>query len=171
MKDDADREALLHSWDDQTYTLDYQKADGSMPFDRMVNVAVGSVPRDTQTAFLRYEFATKQFASHYFGPGIQLATMTVHHEPRTRDFVPFEVVYCWVEHRPSGSVERQHAELITSPLHEYTINVGGWRDPTMKWVRLNLQDQGPDGDRQDYGYADGQDVGAGRNRPGCVSLG
>jgi hypothetical protein len=55
--------------------------------------------------------------------------------------------------------------LITSPAHEYTLNVGGFRDPTMNWVRMNLKSQGPEGDRVKYGYSDGQDVGPGATAP------
>ena len=161
VKQAMDRVALFHSWDDQTYTLDYQKEDDSMPFDRMVTAHVSPVPSGVQTAYLRYEFETARFARHYFGPGIQWVTMRVHHQPRTQTDVPFEVAYCWVEHRESGDVERQHTERVSSAAHEYTIHVGGVRDPTMKWVRLQLQRQGTDGDRVDYGYSDGQDVGDG----------
>jgi hypothetical protein len=87
--------------------------------------------------------------------------MTVHHQPRTTNFVPIEVTYCWVEHHESGDVERRHTELVSAPPWEYPINVGGFRDPTMKWLRLNLQGEGPEGGRVKYGYADGKDVGPG----------
>jgi hypothetical protein len=52
-----------------------------MPYDLMVNTGVTSVPPETKTAYLRYEFETEQFARHYFGPGIQMATMTIHNQP------------------------------------------------------------------------------------------
>src|SRR5262249_16729151 len=55
--------------------------------------------------------------------------------------------------------ERQHTELVLSPAYEYSINVGGFRDPTMKWVRMNLKDDSSK--KTAYGYSDGQDVGAG----------
>jgi hypothetical protein len=88
-----------------------------------------------------------------------MASMTVHHRPRAARFTPLEVTYCWVEHRESGDVERRHTELAASPAHEYVINVAGFRDPTMKWVRVNLKGQGPNGDRAGAGYSDGRDVG------------
>ena len=165
VKEVKNRVSLLHSWDDQTYLLDYQKTNGARPYDLMVNAAVTAVPAGTRTAYLRYEFQTAQYPKHYAGPGIQTATMTLHHQPRVTNAAPLEVTYCWIEHRDSGDVERQHTELVAPPAHEYHVNVGGFRDPTMKWVRVNLQGQGPDGDRVKYGYADGQDVGAGAKPP------
>ena len=156
---------LLHSWDDRTYVCDYEKADDSMPYDLMVNRPVSAVPPGTHTAYLRYEFQTERFAKSYFGPGIQMALMTVHYQPRHATFVPIEVTYCWVEHRETGDIERRHTELVTSPMHDYTIDVGGFRDPVMKWVRVNLQGFGPDGANVRYGYSDGQDVGPGAEAP------
>jgi hypothetical protein len=134
-----------------------------MPYDLMVNCPVASVPPATRTAYLRYEFETEQFARHYFGPGIQMATMTVHHQPRTTNFVPIAVTFCWTEHRESGDLERRHTELVTSATRDYTISVGGFRDPTMNWVRMNLKGYGPDGDKA--GYSDGQDVGSSAHPP------
>jgi hypothetical protein len=72
--------------------------------------------------------------------------------------VPLEVNYCWIEHRDTGDVERQHTELVNSPSQEYTINVGGFRDPTMKWIRVNLAGYGANGAAEKYGYSDGQEA-------------
>jgi hypothetical protein len=154
---------MLHSWDGRTFRPDYEKRTGDSPFDRMVNRDVADVPPGSTTAFVRYEFQTAQHVKSYSGPGIQYATMTVHHRPRIAGpFTPVEVTYCWTEHRESGDVERRHTQLVTSPAQEYTINVGGYRDPTMRWVRLNLKGSVPaDGGRVVYGYSDGQDVGPG----------
>jgi hypothetical protein len=163
VKSPKDRVTLLHSWDGQTCTRDYQKSDDAMPYDLMVNVGVTSVPPQTKTAFLRYEFETEQFARHYFGPGIQMAVMTIHSQPRNATFVPIEVTYCWIEHRETGDLERQHTELVTSSAYQYTINVGGFRDPTMRWVRVNLKGYGSQGYKR--GYSDGQDVGPGAKPP------
>jgi len=89
--------------------------------------------------------------------------MTVHHQPRTTNFVPFAVTLCWTEHRESGDLERRHTELVTSAMRDYTINAGGFRDPTMNWVRMNLAGSRPDGDKA--GYSDGQDVGSSAHPP------
>jgi len=161
----SDRVALLHSWDDRRYICDYQKTDPSPPWDLMVNTAVGDVPPNTTTAYLRYEFQTSRAARSYGGPGIQMATMTVHHQPRLARFVPIEVTFCWIEHRPEGDIQRQHTELVVTPNYEYRINVGGYRDPTMKWLRVNLKGSNPDGRDVKYGYSDGQDVGPGAKPP------
>lgn len=161
VKSAKDRVTLLHSWDGRTFTADYEKTNDATPFDLMVNRAVNAVPPASRAAFLRYEFATQRNAKSYSGPGIQMARMTVHHQPRVAGFTPIEVTYCWVEHRQEGDVERRHTELVESPAHEYTINVGGFRDPTMRWVRLNLKGSAPDGQKLAFGYSDGQDVGPG----------
>jgi hypothetical protein len=161
VKNPNDRVAMLHSWDGKTFSRDYQKDTDAPPFDMMVNRTVNDVPPGSTQAFLRYEFQTPQRAKSYAGPGIQYAAMTVHHQPRLTGFTPVEVTYCWVEHRRSGDVERRHTQLVTSPRQQFNIDVGGYRDPTMKWVRLNLKGSGPDGDKVAYGYSDGQDVGPG----------
>ena len=165
VKELRNRVSLLHSWDNESYCLDYQKTNGARPYDLMVNVPVTSVPPGTKSAYLRYEFETAQFPKHYFGPGIQTASVAVHHQPRATGFVPLEVTYCWTEHRDSGDLERQHTELVTSTAYEYGITIGGFRDPTMKWVRVNLKGQGPEGHRARYGYADRENVGAGAKPP------
>ena len=151
-----DRVTLLHSWNDRDYFQDYAKTTDNTPYDFMVNTPVTNVPPDTRTAYLRYEFETARFPKHYFGPGIQAATMTVYHQPKVTNFAPVEVTYCWVEHHEKGDIERRHIEWATSPSYEYNINVAGFRDPTMKWIRLNLKGHGPDGDAVTVGYSDGK---------------
>jgi len=156
--------SLQHSWDGKAFTTDYQKTDGNAPFDLMVNKDAGVVPAGTRAAFLRYEFLTPRNAKSYSGPGIQMAQMTVQHEPKVKGFTPIEVEYCWVEHRETGDVERRYRELVKSPAQEFTIHVGGFKDPTMKWVRLNLHRDvppGAPGAPVPFGYSDGQDVGPG----------
>ncbi|HXX94632.1 MAG TPA: hypothetical protein VEN81_13445, partial [Planctomycetota bacterium] len=138
--------ALLHSWDGKTFTEDFRKSDAALPYDLVVQKRLSPVPPGTREAYLRYQFETrgdpeKKWAS----PGIQTALMTVTHAPRTTGFVPIEVTYCWVEHRDEGDVERRHTALVTSPQQEYAINVAGYRNPTMKWVRMNLKGSSPEG--------------------------
>jgi hypothetical protein len=161
VKSKPERVSLLHSWDGREFTADFAKADGAAPFDLMVNRAVAAVPPDTRTAFFRYEFFTPRNARSYSGPGIQTARMAVQHRPRVTGFTPVEVTWCWVEHREGGDLERRHTEVVTSPAHEYAINVGGFRDPTMRWVRMNLQGSAPAGGDSGRGYSDGTDVGPG----------
>ncbi|WP_197356158.1 discoidin domain-containing protein [Aureliella helgolandensis] len=156
-----DRATLLHSFDGQTFVPDYEKADGDEPFDLMINRDVTPIPVGQREAYLRYEFQTQQYPRSYAGPGIQAARMLVQHEPRVKGFTPIEVTYCWIEHRESGDVERQHTQRIASPAEEYSINVGGYRDPTMQWVRLNLQGSAPADGKVTYGYSDGVDIGSG----------
>ena len=159
VKNPTDHVALLHSFDGKAFTQDYDKHTDAPPFDLMVNRSVADVPPGSIDAFVRYQFQTPQRARSYSGPGIQYATMTVHHRPKVTGFTPIEVTYCWTEHRESGDLERRYTQLVTSPAQEFRINVGGYRDPTMKWLRLNLKGAAPDGDKVVYGYSDGQDVG------------
>jgi hypothetical protein len=91
--------------------------------------------------------------------------MRVLHKPHDAKFQPIEVTYHWTEHREDGDVERSHTELVHSLPHRYTIHVAGRRDPTVHWVRFNLQGHGPDGGLDRYGYSDGVDVGPGWERP------
>jgi len=150
--------SLLHSFDGQTYTEDFRKADASLPYDKVVQARVDRIPADARTVRLRYQFETRGDPTKQWAmPGFQTALMTVHHQPRTPGFSPIEVTYCWVEHRDDGDLERRHTEIVTSPAQAWTINVGGYRDPTMKWVRMALKGAGSPAP----GYSDGKDVGPG----------
>jgi hypothetical protein len=151
---------LLHSFDGKTFVEDFRKADGRLPYDLPVQVPVAKAPPGSREIYFRYEFETRgDPGKTWAAPGIQSALMTVRHQPRTSGFTPIEVTYCWVERREEGDVERRHTELATSPAHEYTVNVGGYRDPRMKWVRMNLKGSGPEAPAR--GYSDGKDVGPG----------
>ena len=159
VKSNRDRVALLHSWDDRDYSKDFEKADGSPPYDLAVNAPAAGIPAGTRTAFLRCEFQTASAPQSYGGPGLQTAWMRLCHEPRLKGAAPLEVTYCWVEHRKEGDVERRHTEIVTESGHEYVLHVAGYRDPTMKWVRVNLEGHGPEPVKP--GYSDGRDAGAG----------
>ncbi|MGA2257850.1 MAG: hypothetical protein ABSG53_24570, partial [Thermoguttaceae bacterium] len=67
--------------------------------------------------------------------------------------------------RASADVPRSHTELVRALPHRWTINVAGKRDPTMDWVRINLQGHGPERLAARYGYSDGTDVGLGDGAP------
>jgi hypothetical protein len=151
----GDRVSLLHSWDGKTFTEDWKKTDAALPYDQVVNVAVGNPPAGAKQIFFRYEFEAAQERDGWQAPGIQTALLTVRHKPQTAAAAPVEVVYTWVEHRPEGDVDRSHTEVVRGPEHEYRIHVGGFRDPTMKSVRLRLADGGKPGP------SDGKDVGPG----------
>jgi RNA polymerase sigma factor (sigma-70 family) len=161
VKASGDRASLLHSWDGKSYAEDFKKTDGALPYDLVVHASAGKVPADQKQVYLRYEFETSSEGEKWRAPGIQTAFMTVHHKPRNPGFTPIDVTYCWIEHRAEGDVERKHTEIVTSPEHEYTINVAGFRDPTMKWVRMSLKNEGT----PKPGYSDGKDVGPGAAPP------
>jgi hypothetical protein len=67
-----------------------------------------------------------------------------------------EVTWCWTEHRTGGDVTRQHTRVVTTAEEVWDLNVAGYRDPTMEWVRVRLAEPGTP-----QGYADGVDVGPG----------
>lgn len=157
VKSAGDRASLLHSWDGKSYSEDFRKSDGALPYDLVVQAPVRKIPADQRRVFLRYEFEAAGENEKWRAPGIQTALMTLHHRPRATGFSPIEVTYCWVEHRAEGDVERQHTEIVTGPDHEYVVHVAGFRDPTMKWVRMCLKNPGT----PRPGYSDGNDVGPG----------
>jgi hypothetical protein len=159
--------SLRHSWDGSQFQPFHLKNTGEFPMDEQVlrTFAGAEVPPAARQACFRGVFSCKSGAATYNMPGIQDLLIRVNHRPRDAAFQPIEVTYAWTEHRESGDVERSHTELVRALPHRYTINVAGRRDPTMNWVRVNLQGYGPDGRIQRYGYADGADVGPGWERP------
>jgi len=148
--------SLLHSWDGKSYSEDFKQADMALPYDRVVNQAIEKVPEGVREAYLRYQFeSSNDPAKQWSLSGIQTALMTVQHQPRVAGFSPVDVTYCWIEHHDSGEIERSHTQLISSSAEQYSIQVGGFRDPTMKWVRVNLKGHAPTGEVVKYGYSDG----------------
>ena len=156
--------SLRYSWDGSRYQEFHLNSDGDFPFDEQVRrtFSGADVTAGSRQAYLRGVFQCKSGAAAYTMPGIQDVLMRINHKPRDPAFQPIEVTYGWTEHRESGDVERRHTELVKALPHRYAINVSGRRDPTMKWVRVNLQGHGPEGRVERYGYSDGVDVG-----PGC----
>lgn len=155
--------SLLYSFDGEHFAEFYRKADGKIPFDKQVLHALSDeqlVPSARQVYF-KGGFFCKGNAATYNMPGIQDLLIQVEHRPRDARFEPIEVTYNWTEHRAIGDVTRSHTELVTSLPHTYKINVAGFRDPTMNWVRMNLTGDAPERSQPVYGYSDGEDVGPG----------
>jgi hypothetical protein len=148
-----------HSWDGRDFVKDYSYSSGETPFDQrhFVELAGDAIPQSARSFSARYSFFCRNGAATYNTPGMQDVLMHIQHRPHDARFQPIEVTYCWTEYRETGPVERRHTELAQSVPHSYTIHVGGKRDPTMNWVRVNLRGFGPAGGR--YGYWDGEDVG------------
>ena len=162
--------SLRHSFDGTDFTEFHRKADGDAPFDRQVlhTIENAEVPAGARQAVFKAVFFCTGGAATYNMPGIQDLLLRVHHKPRDARFQPVEVTCNWTEHRESGDVTRSHTELAESLPHQYTVNVAGFRDPTMNWVRINLRGHGPEGRQTRSGYSDGEDVG-GRFEPGKVT--
>lgn len=154
--------ALSYSFDGSDFTEFYRKSDGDSPFDKQVLHYLGDEDAaGSRQVFFKTSFFCRGGAASYGMPGIQDILMRAEHVPRDAGFEPIEVTYNWTEHRDSGDVTRSHTELITSLPHDYTVNVGGFRDPTMNWVRMNLQSNNKADRPHVYGYGDGNDAGAG----------
>ncbi len=159
--------SLRHSWDGSQFQEYHRKRTGDFPFDEQVlhTLAGREVPAGARQAWFRGVFFCKNGSATYNMPGIQDLLLRVSHKPRDASFQPIEVTYHWTEHREGGDVPRTHTELVRSLPHRYAIHVAGRRDPTMHWVRINLQGHGPEGKIERYGYSDGIDMGPGWERP------
>lgn len=153
--------SLRHSWDGTRFEPFYERTTAAYPADDQVahSLTGAAVPAGSRRAFVRSVFNCKTGGGTYNMPGIQDLLIRVAHKPRDAAFQPFDVTYCWTEHRRDGDVTRQHTERVASLPHRYAINVAGRRDPTMRWVRMNLAGHGPDGAAARPGYSDGVDVG------------
>jgi len=156
--------SLRRSWDGASFEQFHLNKDGDFPFDEQVLGSFDDVPAGTRQAYFRGVFFCKSGAATYNMPGIQDLLIRLCQKPRDAVFQPLEVTYTWTEHRKGGDVLRSHTELVRSLPHRYTINVAGRRDPTMHWVRMNLQGSGPGGRAEHPGYSDGIDVGPGWER-------
>ena len=153
--------SLQHSFDGQDYTEFYRDSDGGFPFDQQVlnTIAGPTNEAPSSQAYLKCVFFNQRGGGTYNMAGIQDLFIRVTHTPRDAHFQPIEVTYNWTEYREAGEITRSHTELVQTLPYEYVINTGGLRDPTMNWVRMNLQGSGPSGEKGTYGYADGEDVG------------
>jgi len=155
--------SLQHSFDGEHFTEFYRKADGNVPFDKQVlhTLTNGQIAPAAREVYFKGVFFCKNNAATYNMPGIQDLLIQVEHSSRDVQFEPIEITYNWTEHRVSGNVTRSHTELISSLPYMYKINVAGFRDPTMNWVRMNLKGSAPEQPQPAYGYSDGEDVGPG----------
>jgi hypothetical protein len=161
---------LRHSFDGTSFTQDATLTEIDAPWDDklFVEITGGDIPASTRSAWLKYNFWQNygiDDVGHFGDTGAFSLLMRVNHQPRFAGFTPIEVTYNWTEHRTTGDVTRQHTALVSDPAgSEWNINVAGFKDPTMNWVRVNLQGQGPDGASVVFGYLDGIDVGTGYER-------
>ncbi len=160
-KSPNDYVSLQYSYDGRQFSEFYRKADGDAPFDKQIlhTCTEEQISSHARQAFFKGVFFSKGGAAAYTMSGIQDVLIQVEHRPRDARFRPIEVTYNWTEHRTSGDVSRSHARLIKSLPDTYTINVAGRRDPTMNWVRMNLEGGDPEKRQVVYGYSDGEDVG------------
>lgn len=162
---------MLHSFDGAAFTEDWNITEVDMPWDDkgFVDLDGGAIPASTRSMWFKYNFWQNYGVGApdaYADTGAYSVLMRVHHTPRDATFVPIEVTYNWTEHiAPGNDVTREHTQLVDNPAGmEWVINTAGYKDPTMNWVRVCLQGQGPNGAGQTFGYSDSTDVGTGYER-------
>jgi len=160
-KSPNDSVSLQYSYDGLQFREFYRKTDGDAPFDKQIlhNCTQEQIPPHARQAFFKGFFFCKNDAAAYTMSGIQDVLIQIEHQPRQDQFQPVEITYNWTEHRKSGHVTRSHTELVSSLPHTYTVNVAGFRDPTMNWVRMKLKGFDPEPSSINYGYSDGIGVG------------
>lgn len=156
---------LQHSWDGTKFDEFHRKAEDAFPVDQQVQHTIAQgIPAGSREAYFKGVFFAKNGAGTYNMPGLQDVFVRLRHKPRDATQRPIEITYCWVEHRESGDVERMHTRIVEQLPAKYTINTTGRRDPTMKWVRMNLVTTAA----SRPGYSDNVDVGAVSDKPRVV---
>jgi hypothetical protein len=152
----GDQVKLRYSWDGQDFTTAAVfDADSAPTWDARLFASPGPAPTGARSIWLQYEVHSTEPPST-LSTGIQDALLQVFHSPHDRDFEPVEVTWCWTEHRTGGDVTRQHTRVVTADEEIWELNVGGYRDPSLEWVRVRLAEPGTP-----EGYDDGSDVGPG----------
>ncbi len=145
---------LSYSWDGQDFaTVGAFDAATAPTWNATVFGETGAPPAGQRSVWLRYDLSSSQAPSSV-STGIQDALLKVHFRPHDTVFAPVEVTWCWTEHRTDGDVTRTHTRIVASDEELWDINVAGYRDPTMEWVRVRPADGA-----SAAGYGDGQDVG------------
>lgn len=159
--DDArDYVALQHSFDGFTFQEDARFRGGSSTLDGRLVATVASLPPGRRQVWLRYALSCRHAAA-WNSTGVQSALLTVNYAPREAAFEPVDITWCWTEHRSGGDVVRTHRRRVVRPEEAWEIDVGGYRDPTLNWVRTALADYDTGETAQTYGYSDGVQVGTG----------
>lgn len=150
--------SLHHAWDDGPFEQDAWYGPGSTSWwdDRVYAEPVP--PAGTRAARLRVAMESG-IGSDYTSTGVNDVLLQLHHSPRTPGSAPVAVTWCWTEHRPDGDVTREHTRIVSGDDEAWIVNVAGFRDPTMEWVRIR-----PAGPADIEGYSDGDDVGPGDGR-------
>jgi len=152
----GDYVALSYSWDGVNFTTGAIFDAAAAPtWDARLFATTSPPPPGQRSVWLRYELESS-VAPSGGATGIQDALLTVQYLPHEPVFEPVEVTYSWTEHRTVGDVTRQHSRVVRSAEETWDLNVAGFRDPSMNWVRVRLAGPG-----SPEGYDDGVDVGPG----------
>lgn len=152
----GDQVRLRYSWDGQTFhTADVFDANTAPTWDARLYATPEYLHGGKRSIWMQYDMRSSVDAST-MSTGLQDALMQVHHTAHEPNFAPVEVTWCWTEHRVQGDVTREYTRRVAAVADDWNINVDGYRDPTMNWVRTRLANGSTI-----EGYSDGEDVGTG----------
>ncbi|MCL2646517.1 MAG: discoidin domain-containing protein [Phycisphaerales bacterium] len=153
---------FLHSYDGgKTWTTDYTYDDIKGPWDVIHFETVTGVPAGTKSVLLKYSLN---------GPGswdkkkgsngicsLYAVHMEVNHKLAAPSNSPVEVTFNWRERQKDYTiVPRSYTQAVDKLPATFNINVGGYDQPIVDSLTVNLKGARPD---VKYGYSDGKDVG------------
>ncbi len=152
----GDQVRLRYSWNGLNFTTAAVFDGATAPtWDARHFGSAAPVPAGARSVWLQYDVRSSVGPSAQ-STGLQDVLLQVHHAAHDPAFAPVEVTWCWTEHRTTGDVTRQHTRVTNTSDAVWELNVAGYRDPTMRWVRVRLAAPGTP-----EGYDDGVDVGPG----------
>ena len=148
---------FLHSYDaGKTWVKDLTYADTKAPFDVIRYATVTDVPPGTRSVLFKYLIDSKANEQRS-GSAFYAIHMEVDHKLVTPSSEPMEVTFNWRERQKDfTTVKRSHTQLVEKLPSTYKIDVGGFDQPIVDALTVNLK--GARGDVK-YGYSDGKDVG------------
>jgi len=145
---------LKYSWDGQQFqTGAVFDATSAPTWDGRLYVAPDFVPAGASEVWLQFEIHSAQQET-WLRTGLQEILLEVDHAALEPGFTPLEVTWNWTEHRVNEDRTRQHTRIVGSAQEIWDVNVAGYRDPTLNWLRVRES-----AGSVPEGYSDGQDVG------------
>ncbi|MCX8035728.1 MAG: discoidin domain-containing protein [Candidatus Sumerlaeia bacterium] len=143
--------ALEHSTNNgKTWVRTWELTETKAPWDdiHFETVRLGSGVR---RVLVRYTLASPS-AGRYDGCSIYSIRMIAGYRPRSAQFKPIEVTYCWSEWQGGQWVARSHTQQIRQPAERYRLYVGGEDLPRTDSICVALAGTTPN---VRYGYSDG----------------
>ncbi|MCL2646515.1 MAG: discoidin domain-containing protein, partial [Phycisphaerales bacterium] len=155
---------FLHSLDGgKTWTKSYSYSDTAAPWDVIHYEKITNVPAGTKSVLIKYSLNGPGSWDSKKGDTYQCSLYAVHMEVNHKLAAPVagpvEVTFNWQERQKDyTTVKRSHTQLVDKLPVTYTLNVGGYDQPIVDSLTVNLK--GSRGTEPvKYGYSDGHDVG------------